>query len=119
MPCVPRKSRVPPSDHVGRDAALPVRRPRQRDEALLAGDAVRLLDRVAHGEDVGVAGAHLIVHDDAAALADLDAGHLGERGLGLHPDAEDHDVRRVHVAGIGQDLERSVACLAGTPSRPR
>ena len=89
------EARVAPGDHVGDDAALTVRRPRQRDEARLAGHAVHLLHGVADGEDVRVAGAHLVVDADAAELADLDAGHLRERGLGLHADAEDHDVGRV------------------------
>ena len=52
---------VAPGDHVGRDAALPVGRPGQRDERRIAGDVVLDLDGIADGEDVRVAGAHLVV----------------------------------------------------------
>jgi hypothetical protein len=50
-------------------------------------------DGIANGENVGVARAHLIVHADAAALTEFQAGHLREGGLRLHANGEDHDVR--------------------------
>ena len=89
---------VAPGDHFGRDAALAVGRPGQRDERPLAGDEILDFDRVAHGEDIRVAGAHLLVDADAAALADLDAGHLRQRRLRPHADRQDHDVRRQPLA---------------------
>ena len=104
-------ARVAAGDDVGRDAALPVGRPGERDERPLAGDEVLHLDRVADGEDVRVARAHVLVHADAAALADLEAGRLRERGLRPHADGEDDDVGRVRLAGLGQHLERAVGGL--------
>ncbi len=85
--------RVAPGDHVGHDPTLPVRRPRQRDQTVLAGHAVRLLDCVADGEDVRVARTHLVVHEDPAPAADREAGAPREGGLRAHADAEHHDVR--------------------------
>ena len=63
-------------DHVGSDPALAVRRAGQRDEAPLAGAEVLDLDGVADGEDVGIAGAHVLVNANASALADFKAGGL-------------------------------------------
>ena len=61
---------IAPADHIGRDPALPVGRPGQRDQAPLAGHEVLDFDGIADGEDVRVARAHVLVHADAAAFAD-------------------------------------------------
>ncbi len=106
--------RVASGDHLGRDAALPVRRAGERHQAPLAGHDVANLDGVADGEDVGVARAHLVVDPDAAELSDLDARRRGERGVGPHPEGEDHEVRRVPGTGLGRDDERSTVCLFET-----
>ena len=98
-------------DHVGGDAALPVRRPGQRNQAPLAGDEVLDLDGIADGEDVGVAGAHVLVNADAAALADFEAGRLGQRRVRPHAEREDHDVGRIRLAGLGLYLERAAVEL--------
>ena len=108
--------RVAAGDDVGGDAALPVGRTGERHQAVLAGQAVLLLDRVADGEDVRVAGALLVVHADAAARAHLDAGHLRQRRLRLHADAEDDDVGGVDLVRPDDDLERPVVRL---PERRR
>ena len=91
---------VPPGNHVGRDPALPVRRPGERDQGPFAGDEILDFDRVADGENVRVARAHLFVDADPSALADLDPGHLRQRGLRPHADGEDHDVRRMRPCRI-------------------
>ena len=98
-------------DHVGRDAALPVRRPGQRDQAPLSGPEVLHLDRIADGEDVRIAGAHVLVDADAAAFADLEPGRLGQRRVGPHAEREDHDVGRILLAGLGLHLERAAVQL--------
>ncbi len=96
---------VPAGEYVGHDPALPVRRPGQRDEGPLAGDVVLDFHGVADGEDVRVAGAHLLVDTDAAPLTDLQPGRLGERGLRTHADGQYHDVRGIPLARLGKDLE--------------
>ena len=102
---------VPPGDHVGHDPALPVRRPGERDQGPFAGDEILDFDRVADGEDIRVARAHLFVDADPAALADLEPGHLRQRGLRTHADGEDHDVRRMRLAGFRENLERAARRL--------
>ena len=79
---------------------------------LRAGDPVPHLDGVAHREDVGDAGAHLVVDDDAAALADRQPGGPGEAELRPDADAHDHDVGRDRLAGLGEHLERRDRALA-------
>ena len=107
----PAVTGVAPGNHIGRDPALPVRRPGQRDERPLAGDEVLDLDRVADGEDVGVAGAHLLIDADSSTLAELDSGHLCQRRLRTHADRQDHDVRRMALAGTREDFQRTVRGL--------
>ena len=102
---MPRKRESRPASDVGHDPALPVRRPGQRDEGPFAGDVVLDFHGVADGEDVRVAGAHLLVDTDAAALTDLQPGRLGERGLRTHADGQYHDVRGIPLARLGKDLE--------------
>ena len=53
------EARRAPGDRLGGDAALPVRRPGERHDRLLAGDDVAHLDRVADRPDVRIGGAHL------------------------------------------------------------
>ena len=101
-----------PGDDVGRDPPLPVRRPRERNEAPLAGHPVLHLDGVADGEDVRVARPHVLVDADPAALADLEPGGLRERRVGPHADREDDDVGRVRLPGGRLDLERAAARAA-------
>ena len=105
------KTRVASGDHVGRDAALPVGRPGQRDEARFTGDGVIHLDRIAHGEDVGIGRAHLVVDANAAAFADLQAGRAREVGVGTHPEREDHDVGRIHLPGLRAHAQRAFTAL--------
>ena len=111
VPCVPRKRESRPAIT---SAAMRACR--------LAGpaSAMRLhspvtkslhLDRVADGEDVRVARAHLLVDADPAELADLDAGHPRERGVGSHAERQDHDVGGVAGAGLRRHGERAVVGL--------
>ena len=102
---------IAPGDHIGRDAALAVRRSGQRDQAPLAGHEILDLDGIADGEDVRVARAHVLVDADAAAFADLEAGRLGQRRVRPHADGEDHDVRRIRLAGPRLDLDRAAVQL--------
>ena len=111
VPWVPRNLESAPGDHIGRDPALPVRRPCERDQGPLAGDEIFDLDRVADGENIRVARAHLFVDADPSAFADLDPGHLRKRGLRTHADAEDHDVGRMGLAGFRENLERAACGL--------
>ena len=89
---------VATGDHVGRDPALSVSRPGERDQRPLAGHEIPDLDRVADREDLGVRRAHVLINADPATLADLDPGHLRQSGLWTHPDCEDHDIRRMRLA---------------------
>ena len=55
------EARITPGNHVGRDAALPVCRSGEGNQAPLAGDEILDLDRIADGEDVRIAGAHVLI----------------------------------------------------------
>jgi hypothetical protein len=102
------KSRIASGNHIGRDPALPVGRPREWDQRPLAGDEVLDFDRVADGEDIGIARSHVLIDADAAAPADLDPGHLRQRRLRTHADRQDHDVCRMSLAGAREDFQRTV-----------
>lgn len=43
-------------------------------------------------QDPWIGRAHLRVNDDATARADLEAGRLGQLGLGTHADGEDDEI---------------------------
>ena len=100
-----------PGDDIGGDAPLPVGRPGQRDQTPLAGHEIPDFDDVADGENVRVAGPHLLVDADPAALTDLKAGRLGQRGIRANAEREDDDVGRMRLAGFRQHLERAVCGL--------
>ena len=87
-------ARIATADYIGRDAALAVGRARERDQALFACNEILHLDGVADRQNVGVAGAHVIIHEDAATLADFEARRLGQGGVRPHADGENHEVRR-------------------------
>ena len=84
--------RRPSGDVVGHPPALPVGDVGQRDERGRVRDGVGLLDGVADGVDVGVARLVRVVDRDAAARAEVEAGHLGEADVGPDPDRADHEV---------------------------
>ena len=77
----------------------------------MAGDEIFDLDRVTDGKDIGVAGPHLFVDANSSTLADLDPGHLRQRRLRAHADGEDHDVRRMGLAGTRNDFQRAIGHL--------
>ena len=79
-------------DDVGRDPALAVRRTGQGHDDRLAGDGVDDLHRVADGEDVGIGGAHALVHEHGAPVGQLEPRGAGERGLRSDADREDDQV---------------------------
>ncbi len=108
VPWVPRNLESAAGDHIGRDAALPVRRPCERDQGPFAGDEILDFDRVSDGENIRVARAHVFVDADPAALADLEPSRLCQRGLRTHADGEDHDVCRMRLAGLRENLKRAV-----------
>ena len=56
---------------IGGDAALPIGRTRQGDQRRGIAEKILNLDGVAHGKDVCVAGAHVIVDDNTAQPSDL------------------------------------------------
>ena len=73
------------ADVVGRDAALPVGGAGQTDKGVLPGDQVLYLHRVAHGKDVGRAGAHFGVHHNGALCPQLEPGGLCKAGIRHDP----------------------------------
>ena len=101
----PTKAGVATGDHIGSDAALPVRRPRERDEAPFTGDEVPHLDGIADGEDIRIARSHVLIHADAAALADFESGRFRETDLRANAKRKDHKVRRMHLAGLRLHLQ--------------
>ena len=84
---------VQTGDVVRRHAALLVGRPREGDERRLMRDAVFHLHRVAHGVDVRVRGAHVLVHEYAAARAHLQPRRLGKAAVRGNADGEDDHLR--------------------------
>ena len=108
VPCVPRKRESRPAIT---SAAIRAWRFAGPASAIRLHSPVTKslhLDGVADGEDVGVAGAHLLVDADPAELADLDPGHLRKRGIGPHAEREDHEVGRIALAGLRRHGERVV-----------
>ena len=79
--------------------------PGERDQTPFARPEILHFDGIADREDVRVARAHVFVHADAAAFADGEAGGLGERGVGLHANRENHDVGREGFAGTRLDFK--------------
>ena len=78
----------------------------------MASAEVLDLDGIADGEDIRVAGAHMLIHADAPAFADLESGRLGQRRVGTNAEREDHDVGRILFARLGLHLERAAVQLA-------
>ncbi len=95
---------------------MTVGRTRQCHQAPLAGHEVPNLDRVADGEDVGVAGAHLIIDPEPAELADLDASGASKGRVGSHAEREDHQVGSMALARLRRHGEGLAVLLeAGDP----
>ena len=111
VPWVPRKWESRPA--ITSAAMRPWRfaGPASATSVPLAGHEVADLDGVADGEDVRVAGAHLVVHADAPAFADLQAGILGEERVRADAEGEDDDVGREGRAGLRGDDERVIRAL--------
>ena len=65
---------------------------------MFAGHKILHLDGVAHCENIRVAGVHLVIDEDAAALADSDTCGVGQLGVGAHADGENHHIGRVCIA---------------------
>ena len=105
------ETRLAPGDHIGRDPALPVGRPGQRDQAPFAGHEILDFDGVADGEDIRIARAHLFVYADPPAFADLQSGHFRQRGIRPHADGEDHHVSRIGLSGFGFHIDGAVRRL--------
>jgi hypothetical protein len=66
------------------------------------------LDRVADGEDIGIARAHLVVDADAPSLADGQARHFCQRRIRTNAKSEDHDVGRMGLSRFGFDVDGAV-----------
>ena len=96
-----RGTGVEPGDVVGHPAALAVGHVGEGDERRAAADGVDLLDGVADGVHVGVAGAAGVVDGDAATGPDREPGHLGQAGVGAHADRADHELPG-DLAPVGQ-----------------
>ena len=84
---------VQTGDVVRRHAALLVGRSREGDQRCLPRHAVFHLHRVAHGVDVRVRGAHVLVHEDAAARAQRQPCRPGKAAVRGYADGEDDHVR--------------------------
>ena len=101
------EARVAAGDHVRDNAPLPVRGAGQRHQAPLACHDIPDFDRVAGGENVRLAGAHLLVGADAAKFPNLEPSLLCQRRVGPHTEAEHHDIRQVHGTRLGMDFQRA------------
>ena len=55
-----------------------------------------------------IAGTHLIVDADSAALADRKPCRLGQRHVGAHSEREDHEVTRMCLAGFRSHIDGAV-----------
>jgi len=53
----------------------------------------------------------VLVERDPSELADLDAATFAKLRLRTHADGEDHDVRRMGLAGFRENLERTACGL--------
>ena len=80
------------TDDVGNQAALLVSRASQRHDGGLAGDAVGDLNGVADSVDVGIVGAHLLVNDDSALDARLQAAGNSQVVFGANANGQDNHV---------------------------
>ena len=112
VPCVPRKRESRPA--ITSAAMRPCRFAGPASATRLHSPVTKSLTSigVADGEDVRVARAHLVVDADAAALADLEPGRLGQRSVRAHAEREDHDVGRIDLAGFREHFERAVLAPA-------
>ena len=77
---------------VGRDAALLVRRARERDVARRARHEVGDLHRVPHRVNVGIGGTHVGIDDNRAARVDRKPRLLRKTAVGAYPDRQQHEV---------------------------
>jgi hypothetical protein len=131
----PAKVRLASGNGLGRHPALAIRRARERQHGVLPREHIRHFDHVTDRPDLRIRCAHLRIDDDATARTDLEAGRLGQLGLGSHADGEfyspaavlmiDLDDNRLRVAqrfgatnvinsGNGQAVERVLELTAGT-----
>ena len=104
------ETRIAPDDHISGNPALPVGGSGERDETPFAGHEILDFNGVTDGEDIRIAGAHLVVHADSAAFADHQSGHFRQRGIRTHTQGEDHHVSRIGLPGLGFDLDGPVGC---------
>ena len=77
-----------------------------------SGSEVLHLDSITNGENVGIAGAHVLVNADASTFADLEPGCLGQRRVRPHAERKDHDVGWILLAGLRLHLERAALQLS-------
>ena len=93
------------ADVVRGDAALLVGRAGQRRELERACDGVGDRDGVAHGVDVGVAGAHVAVDHDGALGPELEPGGLRQLALRHDADGEDDEGAVNALAALDVDAD--------------
>ncbi len=99
---------VAATDVLGRDAALAIGRPGQRDQGRLTAHTVGDRDRVAHREDAGIAAAQMVIHGDAAPGAEVQAGGGRQLAVRAYSHGHDHQVRLQAFAALQHDGERAV-----------
>ena len=97
---------VAPCNHISGDPTLPVSRPGECDKTLPTGDKILHFHGISDGEDIRVAGPHLLVNADAAAFPDLESGLARKFGVRSHANTKNDDVRRERLAGLGDDIQR-------------
>ena len=105
------ETRVAPANGICRDASLAVRGSSERYHDPLAGDRVPHFDGISYRPNVRIGRAHLLIDTDAAALAELESGRLGEVRLRSNADRQNHKVARVLRAGFCAHQNLSVARL--------
>jgi len=81
-----------PGNRFRRHPALAIGRTRERQHGFLAQHQIWHFDRVADGPDARIRRAHLVIHHNAAAGANGEAGRLGEPRLRAHANGENYEL---------------------------
>jgi len=84
---------IPPGDVVGGDARLAVSGPGQGHGRQGSQHRIGHLNHIAHGIDIRVGGAHMLVDADMSLRTEVEPGLAGQVTLGLHADGQHYHVR--------------------------
>mmetsp|Transcript_31359 Transcript_31359/g.69800 ORF Transcript_31359/g.69800 Transcript_31359/m.69800 type:complete len:292 (-) Transcript_31359:387-1262(-) len=105
----PEPAGLSSTNGVCHDAPLPVSGSRQGDQRVLPGHHVPDLHRITHRVDVGVRGAHAVIHLDTAPSTQLQACCLGQSGFGAHTN-DQHDQVCLVLGPRGSGHQQAAAC---------